>query len=113
MNKSLPMRVDGFWVGGSGMDLRSQARIIRFVRRFFIDLILICFFFFFFVGFRLVVLVDDPKKLPNWNYDGSSTPRRGSVLKSFDELNSPQVIFKDPFRRGNNILVHLKKILCI
>ncbi|KAL4347119.1 hypothetical protein GQ457_17G004970 [Hibiscus cannabinus] len=37
--------------------------------------------------------VTDPSKLPKWNYDGSSTGR-----------GHPQAIFKDPFRKGNNIL---------
>ncbi|KAA3459111.1 glutamine synthetase cytosolic isozyme 1 [Gossypium australe] len=36
------------WIGGSGMDLRSKAR-------------------------TLSGPVNDPSKLPKWNYDGSST----------------------------------------
>ncbi|XWS75372.1 hypothetical protein CRYUN_Cryun01aG0081100 [Craigia yunnanensis] len=47
--------------------------------------------------------VSDPSKLPKWNYDGSSTdqaPREDSEVILY-----PQAIFKDPFGRGNNILV--------
>ncbi|XP_071705592.1 glutamine synthetase-like isoform X1 [Rutidosis leptorrhynchoides] len=66
------------WIGGSGMDVRSKAR-------------------------TLSGPVDDPKKLPKWNYDGSST---GQALGEDSEvILYPQAIFKDPFRRGNNILV--------
>ncbi|KAL2925696.1 Glutamine synthetase PR-2 [Bienertia sinuspersici] len=36
------------WIGGSGMDMRSKAR-------------------------TLTGPIDDPAKLPKWNYDGSST----------------------------------------
>ncbi|EPS73857.1 glutamine synthetase, partial [Genlisea aurea] len=36
------------WIGGSGLDIRSKAR-------------------------TLFGPVSDPKKLPKWNYDGSST----------------------------------------
>nr|GMD32497.1 glutamine synthetase nodule isozyme [Ipomoea batatas] len=42
--------------------------------------------------------VKDPSELPKWNYDGSSTGQAPGedILKA---------IFRDPFRRGNNILV--------
>ncbi|XLS91214.1 hypothetical protein HN51_067222, partial [Arachis hypogaea] len=43
--------------------------------------------------------VSDPSKLPKWNYHGSSTRQAPA------EDTSPQAIFKDPFRRGENILV--------
>ncbi|KAE8697666.1 Glutamine synthetase cytosolic isozyme 2 [Hibiscus syriacus] len=47
--------------------------------------------------------VYDPKKLPKWNYDGSST---GQALGEDSEvILYPQATFKDPFRRGKNILV--------
>ncbi|KAJ8753659.1 hypothetical protein K2173_026335 [Erythroxylum novogranatense] len=39
--------------------------------------------------------VSDPSTLPKWNYDGSST----------GQAPGEDPIFKDPFRRGNNILV--------
>ncbi|XP_077230093.1 glutamine synthetase cytosolic isozyme 2-like [Tasmannia lanceolata] len=66
------------WIGGSGMDLRSKAR-------------------------TLPGPVSDPHKLPKWNYDGSSTGQAPG--KDSEVILYPQAIFKDPFRRGNNILV--------
>ncbi|XP_076892727.1 glutamine synthetase-like [Bidens hawaiensis] len=66
------------WIGGSGMDLRSKAR-------------------------TLSGPVDDPKKLPKWNYDGSSTGQAPG--EDSEVILYPQAIFKDPFRRGNHILV--------
>ncbi|KAF2570265.1 hypothetical protein F2Q70_00006023, partial [Brassica cretica] len=65
-------------IGGSGLDMRSKAR-------------------------TLPGPVKDPSELPKWNYDGSST---GQAPGSDSEvILYPQAIFKDPFRRGNNILV--------
>ncbi|KAL0877351.1 hypothetical protein Bca101_027056 [Brassica carinata] len=66
------------WVGGSGMDMRSKAR-------------------------TLPGPVTDPSKLPKWNYDGSSTGQAPG--EDSEVILYPQAIFKDPFRRGNNILV--------
>ncbi|KAH8487443.1 hypothetical protein Peur_069256 [Populus x canadensis] len=66
------------WIGGSGMDLRSKAR-------------------------TLDGAVSDPQKLPKWNYDGSSTGQAPG--EDSEVILYPQAIFKDPFRRGNNILV--------
>ncbi|KAL6187223.1 hypothetical protein ACLB2K_033424 [Fragaria x ananassa] len=66
------------WVGGSGLDVRSKAR-------------------------TLPGPVSDPSKLPKWNYDGSSTKQAPG--KDSEVVLYPQAIFKDPFRRGNNILV--------
>ncbi|KAK7844897.1 glutamine synthetase cytosolic isozyme 2 [Quercus suber] len=66
------------WIGGSGMDLRSKAR-------------------------TLPGPVSDPSKLPKWNYDGSSTGQAPGV--DSEVILYPQAIFKDPFRRGDNILV--------
>nr|AAG40238.2 glutamine synthetase GS1 [Solanum tuberosum] len=66
------------WIGGSGMDVRSKAR-------------------------TLSGPVDDPSKLPKWNYDGSSTGQAPG--EDSEVILYPQAIFKDPFRRGNNILV--------
>ncbi|KAK3037003.1 hypothetical protein RJ639_029992, partial [Escallonia herrerae] len=66
------------WIGGSGMDLRSKAR-------------------------TLPGPVTDHSKLPKWNYDGSSTGQAPG--EDNEVILYPQAIFKDPFRRGNNILV--------
>ncbi|XP_023515062.1 glutamine synthetase nodule isozyme-like isoform X2 [Cucurbita pepo subsp. pepo] len=66
------------WIGGSGLDLRSKAR-------------------------TLPGPVTDPAKLPKWNYDGSSTNQAPG--DDSEVILYPQAIFKDPFRRGNNILV--------
>ncbi|KAJ1390725.1 Glutamine synthetase, catalytic domain [Sesbania bispinosa] len=66
------------WVGGSGMDIRSKAR-------------------------TLPGPVSDPAKLPKWNYDGSSTDQAPG--DDSEVILYPQAIFRDPFRRGNNILV--------
>lgn len=66
------------WIGGSGMDLRSKAR-------------------------TLSGPVSDPSELPKWNYDGSSTGQAPG--EDSEVILYPQAIFKDPFRRGNHILV--------
>lgn len=41
--------------------------------------------------------------LPIWNYDGSSTFQADG--RNSDVYIYPVAIYKDPFRRGNNILV--------
>lgn len=66
------------WIGGSGSDLRSKAR-------------------------TLPGPVTDPAKLPRWNYDGSSTGQAPG--EDSEVILYPQAVFRDPFRRGNNILV--------
>uniref|UniRef100_A0A1J3K246 Glutamine synthetase n=1 Tax=Noccaea caerulescens TaxID=107243 RepID=A0A1J3K246_NOCCA len=66
------------WIGGSGLDMRSKAR-------------------------TLAGPVKDPSELPKWNYDGSSTGQAPG--DDSEVILYPQAIFKDPFRRGNNILV--------
>lgn len=44
-----------------------------------------------------------PEELPTWNYDGSST---GQAPGDDSEVYLvPRAIYKDPFRRGDNILV--------
>ncbi|CAN1812303.1 Glutamine synthetase nodule isozyme [Linum perenne] len=69
------------WVGGSGLDLRSKARTLEGP-------------------------VSDPSKLPKWNFDGSSTNQAPG--DDSEVILYPQAIFKDPFRKGNNIL----QVLC-
>ncbi|KAJ7515933.1 hypothetical protein O6H91_22G034800 [Diphasiastrum complanatum] len=66
------------WIGGSGMDIRSKAR-------------------------TLPGPVKHVKDLPNWNFDGSSTGQAPG--QDSEVIIYPQAIFKDPFRRGHNILV--------
>ncbi|CAI0415515.1 unnamed protein product [Linum tenue] len=66
------------WVGGSGMDMRSKAR-------------------------TLPGPVTNPSELPKWNYDGSSTNQAPG--DDSEVILYPRAIFKDPFRKGNNILV--------
>ncbi|XP_058097909.1 glutamine synthetase cytosolic isozyme-like isoform X2 [Magnolia sinica] len=66
------------WIGGSGMDMRSKRR-------------------------TLPEPVSDLHKLPKWNFDGSSTGQAPG--EDGEVILRPQAIFKDPFLRGNNILV--------
>eukprot|EP00268_Persea_americana_P018991 TRINITY_DN19737_c0_g1_i1.p1 TRINITY_DN19737_c0_g1~~TRINITY_DN19737_c0_g1_i1.p1 ORF type:complete len:357 (-),score=92.27 TRINITY_DN19737_c0_g1_i1:133-1203(-) len=66
------------WIGGSGMDMRSKARTLPNPE-------------------------SDPQKLPKWNFDGSSTGQAPG--DDSEVILYPQAIFKDPFRRGSNILV--------
>jgi len=47
--------------------------------------------------------VHKPEDLPDWNYDGSSTGQAPG--KDSEVIIKPRAIFKDPFRRDNNILV--------
>jgi len=45
----------------------------------------------------------DPAELPIWNFDGSSTGQ--SIGENSDIYLKPVACYKDPFRRGDNILV--------
>ncbi|KAH1120427.1 hypothetical protein J1N35_003587 [Gossypium stocksii] len=66
------------WIGGSGMDMRSKARTLPGPE-------------------------SDPSRLPKWNYDGSSTEQ--ATGDNSEVIIYPQAIFRDPFRRGRNMLV--------
>uniref|UniRef100_A0A804IC68 Uncharacterized protein n=1 Tax=Musa acuminata subsp. malaccensis TaxID=214687 RepID=A0A804IC68_MUSAM len=52
--------------------------------------------------------VSDPSKLPKRNYDESSAGQAPG--DDSEVILYPQAMFKGPFRRGNNILVNLRKI---
>jgi len=66
------------WVGGSGIDLRSKMRVLDGP-------------------------VSSADQLPWWNFDGSSTGQAPG--HDSEVLLKPVAIFRDPFRRGDNILV--------
>lgn len=43
------------------------------------------------------------EELPHWNYDGSSTGQAPGT--DSEVFLVPRAMFKDPFRRGDNIIV--------
>jgi glutamine synthetase len=70
------------WLGGKLWDIRSKCRTLDFkVRPGTVDI----------------------DKLPVWNYDGSSTEQAPG--HDSEVLLRPQRVYKDPFRKGDNILV--------
>ncbi|XP_013141149.1 PREDICTED: glutamine synthetase 2 cytoplasmic-like [Papilio polytes] len=66
------------WVDGSGINMRSKDRTFDFIPKTY-------------------------KDLPVWYYDGSNTAQANS--DNSDTFIFPEVIYHDPFRRGNNIIV--------
>eukprot|EP01018_Ginkgo_biloba_P028382 Gb_00897 [translate_table: standard] len=66
------------WIGGSGIDMRSKGR-------------------------TLSGSVSNPSEIPKWSFDGSNTAQASGY--NTEVILHPQAIFRDPFRRGNNILV--------
>jgi len=73
------VQAEYIWIGGSGQDLRSKAKTLDLNR------------------------IPTLKDLPEWNYDGSSTGQAEG--HDSEIIIKPQAIFRDPFRRGNNVLV--------
>ena len=72
------IQAEYIWIGGSGQDLRCKTRTIT----------------------KEVKTAAD---LPIWNFDGSSTGQAPGV--DSEVMLYPRVIYKDPMRGGNNILV--------
>ena len=66
------------WIGGSGSDLRSKGKVIDSP-------------------------VNSIDELPLWNFDGSSTGQAPG--HDSEVILKPVRLFKDPFRKGENVLV--------
>eukprot|EP00466_Bigelowiella_natans_P004619 jgi/Bigna1/53980/estExt_Genewise1Plus.C_270023 len=70
------------WLGGSLWDLRSKSRTL---------------------DFKVKPGTEDVKKLPEWNYDGSSTGQAPG--NNSEVMIRPRRIYRDPFRKGDNVIV--------
>ena len=66
------------WIDGSGIDLRSKCKTIE--------------------G-RVTSLAD----IPEWNFDGSSCYQADT--ENSEIIMKPVAYFRDPFRKGNHIIV--------
>lgn len=72
------IQAEYIWIGGSGNDIRSKTKTLN-------------------------KIVRDIGDIPIWNFDGSSTGQAEGI--NSEVQLEPVCYFRDPFRRGNNILV--------
>lgn len=78
LDQGKQIQAEYVWIGGSGQDLRCKTRTLPEKNY-------------------------APADLPDWNFDGSSTGQAPG--DDSEVILKPQAVFKDPFRRGKNILV--------
>lgn len=79
INKKMTICLEYIWIGGN-QELRSKTKVIR-----------------------NNIDVSDISKLPEWNYDGSSTNQADG--SDSEVILKPVKVIKDPFREGYNYLV--------